>query len=94
LPYWSFMDAENATAVTAPIGRDRNVLFRLNRLSHISEVRPGTELDISDHFVLEETVPDSGSCCNRTRKRCAVRASKNKVHSASDHRGPSAEKGD
>ena len=92
LLYWSFMDAENATAVTAPAGRDRIVRFRLKSASHIPEVRPVRRDAISDH------AEEGGTAENRTPSslsrfaRFARNASKNAAHSASDHRGPSAEK--
>ena len=92
LLYWSFMDAENATAVTAPAGRDRIVRFRLKSASHIPGVRPGRRDAISDH------AEEGGTSENRTSSslsrfaRFARNTSKNAVHSASDHRGPSAEK--
>ena len=95
LPYWSFMDAENATAVTAPAGRDRNVRFKLKSASHIPGVRPGRQDAISDHAEEGKTVSaeERSVLSSRSRfARLAPNASKNAAHSASDHRGPSAAK--
>jgi hypothetical protein len=92
LPYWSFMDAENATAVTAPAGRDRNVRFRLNSASHIPGVRPGRHDAMSSHARAGRGKEDDAPSSRSRFKRLAPNASKYAAHSASDHRGPSAEK--
>ena len=85
-------DAENATAVTAPAGRDRNVRFRLNSASHISGVRPGRPEAMSAHACAGGGKEDDAPSSRSRFARLAPNASKNAAHSASDHRGPSAEK--